>query len=327
MSYRLSAQESLPQGVRRIAYEQIDAAIHQLTVSIKGNRGKAIHQARKHFKKLRALVRLVRDDLGKDVYKRENSCFRDAGRELAAVRDAQVRLETLDALQERYQDSLEEGAFQGLRQILSEDYAAVRQAVFSDDEAIASVLAALYGARDRVEHWPMRDEWAALAGGLHRVYQRGYEDFREACDCPTPERLHEWRKRVKYLWYHYRLLACLWPSLLKTLKKQTKQLADYLGDDHDLAVLMAFLQEQPEQFATVEHVGMAIALIQHRQLELQNQATFLGSRLYAETPKSFMKRMEGYWQTWQQETAQPAIPLPQPTELIHDLPAVLSFDR
>ncbi|MEB3359346.1 MAG: CHAD domain-containing protein [Synechococcales bacterium] len=327
MSYRLSAQESLSQGVQRIAYEQIDASIHELTEKIKGDRGKAIHQARKHFKKLRALVRLVRDDLGKDIYHQENACFRDAGRELAAVRDAQVRLETLDDLREHYQDSLDAGAFHGLRQTMANDYAAVRQEVLDDDDAIASVVTQLQLARDRIEQWPIGDKWSAIADSLQRVYQRGYADFRQAGDQPTPKHLHEWRKRVKYLWYHFRLLARLWPDLFKPLRKQTKQLADYLGDDHDLAMLTAFLREQPERFNGAEDLGVAMALIQHRQLELQTKATFLGARLYAEDPKAFMKRMKVYWQIWQRQRQQPAIPMPQPSEFIHDLPAVLSFDR
>ena len=57
-----------------------------------------MHEARKDMKKLRALLRLARGELGEEIFGRENACFRDAARELAGTRDADVMLETLDAL-------------------------------------------------------------------------------------------------------------------------------------------------------------------------------------------------------------------------------------
>ena len=57
-----------------------------------------MHEARKDMKKLRALLRLARGELGEDTFRRENACFRDAGRELAGVRDADVMLDTLTSL-------------------------------------------------------------------------------------------------------------------------------------------------------------------------------------------------------------------------------------
>ena len=46
-----------------------------------------MHEARKDLKKLRALLRMTRGELGDATFRRENPCFRDAGRELAGVRD------------------------------------------------------------------------------------------------------------------------------------------------------------------------------------------------------------------------------------------------
>ena len=51
MSYRIKAQETIPVAIKRIAEEQIERAIYRLTHTIKADRAKAIHSARKHFKK------------------------------------------------------------------------------------------------------------------------------------------------------------------------------------------------------------------------------------------------------------------------------------
>jgi len=307
MAYRFQAQETIPTGIKRIANEQIELSIYRLTDELEVDRTEAIHSARKHFKKLRALVRLVRDQVGQAAYKRENRCFRDAGRELSALRDAEVRIETLDALIEHYQDAIVPDQFQGIRQVLVAGYNATQKSEGPTDQEIGTIVADLNAAQARIQAWTIPDQWQALQGGLHRVYQRGYKAFLRAWDPPTAERLHEWRKRVKYLWYHLRILAPIWPETLAVMKQQAKALSDLLGDDHDLAVLRAFIVAAPAAFTDDEQLGLLLALIQLRQLELQNQAYFLGQRLYAEKPQAFCDRMAVYWQAWQVETAQPPV--------------------
>lgn len=46
---------------------------------------------------------------------------------------------------------------------------------------------------------------------------------------------HEWRKRVKYGWYHMRLLTDASPAILSPLEERLHDLSDALGGDHDLA--------------------------------------------------------------------------------------------
>lgn len=320
MPYRLKSQESLSTGINRIANEQIDASVYQLTTSIEANRAKAIHTARKHFKKMRALVRLVRDEVGKDAYKTENICFRDAGRQLSDVRDAQVRIETLDKLLAHYQDFIEVERFNGIRQVLIDAHEAVRQAKPLSEGAIATLVSDLKRAQSRIQTWPLRNDWATLQGGLHRVYKRGHAGFFAACEQPTPDHLHDWRKRVKYLWYHLRILSPLWPTLMQATKTQMKELSDLLGDDHDLTVLRDFIIDDPEAFDDDDQLGILLALMQHRQLELQTQARFLGQRLYAEKSKAFTSRLEQYWKAWQGEQEHLPAVLQTASDYVHNLP-------
>ena len=99
MKYRLKQSESVPEGVRRMAAGQLDKALEHLACQ-DGKRDKHIHEARKATKRLRALVRLVRRDLGDEVYALENQCYRDAGQRPSGLRDATVLIETVDRLAE-----------------------------------------------------------------------------------------------------------------------------------------------------------------------------------------------------------------------------------
>jgi CHAD domain-containing protein len=108
------------------------------------------------------------------------------------------------------------------------------------------------------------------------------------------EELHEWRKRVKDLWYHERLLAPTCGGAVRGHAKELHHLADLLGDDHDLALLGRELTDG--SIAVPADVDAVIKLIEHRREELQVEAYGIGERLYAESPKAFRRRMRRSWE-------------------------------
>ena len=114
MGYRFLEGETVPDGVRRIALEQIDKALELTTAGSKAgeNLDKAIHDTRVSCKKLRGLLRLVRFELDDETFKRENLFYRDANRSLSSVRDTAAMVETLDKLIERFADQLAKNAIE-----------------------------------------------------------------------------------------------------------------------------------------------------------------------------------------------------------------------
>ena len=55
MAFRLKLRESLPDGLKRVFCEEIDAAL-QLCQNPAKQRGVTVHEVRKHLKKLRAAI-------------------------------------------------------------------------------------------------------------------------------------------------------------------------------------------------------------------------------------------------------------------------------
>src|SRR5262249_36869214 len=64
MAFALKADESAAKGVKRLVRKQIRNAIESLTKPAGAKQEEAVHDARKRFKKVRALLRLVRPELG-----------------------------------------------------------------------------------------------------------------------------------------------------------------------------------------------------------------------------------------------------------------------
>src|SRR5262249_14754613 len=137
--------------------------------------------------------------------------------------------------------------------------------------------------------------FSALASGLKRTYKRGRLGRAAAADATT-ENLHEWRKRVKDLWYHLEILQPMRPEILGELAEKAHRLADLLGDDHDLAVLRSMLTEGA--VSAGDEGPRVLALIDRRRAELQQEAGPLGDELYRDRPKDLVARLEAYWRQW-----------------------------
>ncbi len=303
MSFQLKADESVPKGVKRLVGKEIDDAVEALRPRGKGDRDEAVHDARKRLKKVRAALRLVRDEVGEDVYRAENVCFRDLARPLTEVRDAKVLLDTLDGLAEHGGDEVEARTFDGLRRALRANQREVQRRVLDEEGVLPKIKAALKMARRRVKDWPIeKDGWGGVEGGLQWVYKAARDAFAKAQATPAVETLHEWRKQVKYLWRQLQILEPVWPGVMEELADQAHQLADYLGDDHDLVVLRQTLEGDPQKYRDRAAVSQVLPLIDQRRTELERQAAFLGQRLHRDKPRDFVRRVKGYWKVWQSET-------------------------
>lgn len=296
MSYRLELDESIPDGIRRIATEQADKALFSLTESDE-SMDERIHDARKRFKKIRAVLRIFRDATDQVVYQDENACFRDAGRQLAAMRERAVAVATVDRIHDHFADQLVAKALAPVRSRLAADYEAVR-AEFGTSNRLEQVVEVVDAARQRIARWPVEyDNFEALRSGLQRVYKRGYKGLHTAYDHPSTENYHEWRKRVKYLWYHLRILQKAWPDVLDEWADATHDLADYLGDDHDLAELRELLLNHPGLADDSALHQTLIGLIDRWRTRLQNDAFPLAQRIYVDKPKDFAHRLGIFWQS------------------------------
>jgi CHAD domain-containing protein len=302
--YRLRGEEGTAEGLRRIAVGRVTKACERLRGVRPDEEGfaEAVHGARKDLKKLRAVVRLLREELGEELYRAENSRYRDAGRALSATRDAQVKVETLAALGEGVAGDRAAGGDAGELPFAALD--AWRGALEREREAasrsegagVERALAVLEPGPRLIAAWPLiADEWDLLDAGLRRAYRRGRRGMAEAREAGDAASFHRWRKRAKDLWYQQRLLADAWPSVLGETADQAHALSERLGDHHDLAVLAEDLADRGFEPAWSAPLGEAIAA---RQEELAGEAIALGERLYAERPRAYRRRLRAYWRAW-----------------------------
>ena len=294
MWYRFRDNEAVPDAIRRVAYEQIDRALERINPKT-ANRDRAIHDCRVCFKKIRAVLRLVRRELGEEFFKSENAFYRDAGRQLSAVRDTAVVLSTLESLREHFSKEMSVD-FKPLRKQLGLSKVEKQG---ERKRVMREVAESLTVARERIATWPItRDSFDALGAGLRGVYKQGRVSFLTISSEPSTERIHEWRKQVKHLWYQVCLLNPVWPKMLDVLAHELNKLADYLSEDHDLSMLRdRAVVHAGASGSSAEFQGL-ITLIDYRREQLLDKAQALGERIYAEEPSAFANRIESYWNVW-----------------------------
>jgi CHAD domain-containing protein len=298
VAFRLRRQESAVKGVKRNVKRQIETALDQLRADDPPT-DEAVHEIRKSFKLIRALLRLVRDDLGDSVYRRENLVFRDAGRLLGEIRDAKILVDTLDELGDKSADSVPPDGFQQARKAMAAELKAVTKRVLVDQNASVVVAEAIEPVLARLKDWTSDDDgWSALQPGLKRVYRAGRR-ARDRCeDQPTDEDLHEWRKQAKYLWHQLELLEPAWSVANKDLAKPAHKLNQLLGEDHDLATLWQTLDRDPLAYGGRENLEAIFSKIKSRRETLEKEALDLGRSVYSDGPADFTKRIGSCWEKW-----------------------------
>lgn len=280
--------------VRRILREWLasaDAALHRKRITDAN-----IHDARKRLKKSRAALRLLRGAMGEIAYRRENTALRDAARPLGVARDSKVLMAALDELIERYDPALRSLKLDKFRRVLRQDQTSARQAI--TPALINRQRKVLREVKSRSERWALQGEdWQVIGSGLERIYRGGKKRMKAAASSRTSEDLHEWRKQVKYLWHQLQIVTPAWPGPLGELADQAHKLADYLGDDHDLAVLRSKVTAHADAFEGKDHDAL-IAVLDRRRKQLQDKAFKLGARIFEEKPRRFVGRIGRYWQLW-----------------------------
>lgn len=291
MAYRLDpADPDLQHTLRRIAASELDAALARLD----GEGAPspiAVHEVRKHVKKIRGLLRLMRP--GFAAFQTETAVLREAAQSLSSLRDADVRLATFDKLFAR--DRPEHVA--DLRAHL----ARARDATTRAPAVTAAALAALTDLRARVDGWKIRGRDAdVLTAGLADTRRRSLQAMALANGSRDVEALHEWRKRVKDGWYQARLLTPVWPAVMAPLADQTGLLGEDLGDHHDLGVLADHVAGLPESEIAPAARHEVIDRASSAMAALEVHMFSLGARVLAGKPAAIARQWVNWWQAWRE---------------------------
>jgi CHAD domain-containing protein len=252
----------------------------------------AVHDFRKAMKRWRALMRLLQPSVG-DEADASRIAARDLARELAPARDAQTALDALTDIA-KASGPLSPRSIATIRGRLE----ALKQAAETTtltDPLRERLGAALSDADDALARWPLHgigfDEVAvALCNGYRRVRRAVPNDWPAA----DPEELHTLRQRVVVHRYQMELVEPLWPRLGKVWVGEAQRLRERLGTCQDLAVLTRLTD--PHGPLARWRARLTPAITARHALHV-DAAQRLTSRMFAESPRGFRRRLEALWES------------------------------
>ena len=285
MPFRFKKSETLEKAVRRVGDERIRAALKWLE---KARRPAAIHSVRKEIKKLRALLRLVRGEMGRDEYRRSVKPLRRGAELLAASRDARVIFRALENLVEDAGTQ-----FPKLHRFLRKHWRREARRLM-EGNAMSEAERFLCKTRRQLRRLAVKSSgWMAIEPGLKQCYQRGQETNALAVREPTPENFHAWRKQVKTFWYQLQLICPKRSREAQNFIDELEHLGMQLGKEHDLVLLKQFIDGQ--YCAEADEVVAVGKLIETSRRKLRQTALKLGGQLFADEPATVCFWLKKYW--------------------------------
>ena len=268
-----------------------DELLHSIKTAVQSIRSRdpsdtQIHCARKALKHARANLRLLRDVVGNTVYRRENVALRNAARPLSRVRDVAVLRATAGQLLRHEEHGARRRLLRKVRRTLKQTRLEARTELYRMN-VIKGCIATLLAAKARIRSWrlePVDRRW--VRDGLQRIYRRGREGYELACADPTAENLHEWRKRVKYLYQAMVIWRVHNAARVKGVMKRAHKVASLLGTEHDLGMFNEQLTKLDSAHPVRPAIGCSIA---QRQSNLRDKAFNKGRRLFKVKPGAFVR--------------------------------------
>jgi CHAD domain len=268
----IAAGRPLAAEVKRIAIVLADDALEQLREAAAGARDETVHEARKRFKELRALLRLIENAAGGRRTRRARLQLRDAGRSLSGARDADALGETLLKLHERFG-----GAFDRSREFTRRLIEEAQAGVLDADTASRLTAA----VRNNVAIWSFEAAMEDVHDDLRKSFRAAQRAMRAALVERSPAAFHEWRKREKDCWYQARMTEEIVPAMHEG-EPLLRRLARILGDHHDLVVLREIAAKHADEASGDAAVNVLSHALE-RMRELEQEAEVLG-------PEAFDKR-------------------------------------
>lgn len=290
--YRFAPSESSAQAARRLLTSELDAALEWL-----GGRDRAldlrVHEARKHLKRVRALLDLGRFVIAPEALREQARAAQAAAATLSALRGRAALLICFDALLERTPDLLDADAVQRVRATLSPE----AEATIDSEAPLTEARGILMRARADAHELELSTElngWEAWSPGFQGTYREARRAHLHASNYPTARHLHAFRTAEKRHLYQVELLEPIWEGPLRSLRQELSELGDLLGDHHDLSLLWRELERSAELEA--ERAALR-APVEQRLERFGRAALTLGGRAFAEKPGAIARRFGEYFRS------------------------------
>ena len=245
----------------------------------------AVHEIRKTFKRLRALLKFYSDfpdEFSPDFAKQ----IKFFGRALTHMRETYVNIQIFERISASG-NLVPERKIRAAREKLNEKNREVIEQGFLAAEGYLPIQKFVISLSEQMENMGMEiPSQHQFANHLQQSYNQAFAIYQFLTVQSDPELVHELRKKMKQLYYQSDFIRYIHPRFFKLKTWQLNNITEHLGEDHDMFIFLTDLQSGNYGFSDDE-LEIIENKIQHLR-ELNRMKLFPKlKQFFADAPEVF----------------------------------------
>jgi CHAD domain-containing protein len=255
----------------------------------------SIHEMRKNIKKIRAILRLLRHEIGNETYHELNDYYRTIARKVAILRDDTSQIELLENMKKEVDaPDIHKTLSLAIRQV--EKTRKKHFNKFYQSGTQHEVRTAILEQMERNHDLDFNgDPDYFILQSLKRIHLRARSAMELSWDVKNDDVYHYMRKQVKYLMYQLMILNNAWPSYFRTYISELNKLSDLLGDLHDLNLFNEHVHNQQLVKLNPKQKKRILNHIYRQRAKLKKKIEKTSERLFSESSEAFSLRVYDIW--------------------------------
>jgi len=249
----------------------------------------AVHEIRKCFKRVRALLRFYPEKPSNLSLFFINE-FQKAGNLLSPVRESFVNVQILERLTAS-DEHIQERKIKQVRELLLDKNRMRTEVLLDKNDGFNTI-------QNLVKKFDVQLESGAELATVKQIYAEicnsynlGFRLYNQTELITDGNELHELRKKMKRLWYQVDFVKYMHPRYFRLKSDQLNTITELLGEDHDLYV---FLQEISSEIYDFDSEELLVLknLVEHQRELNQLKLNPRLKQFFNEFPEEFNLKME-----------------------------------
>jgi CHAD domain-containing protein len=289
----LKEREGFKDGIHRILDTLHDEAAKY--IMSRSRQHISIHELRKNVKKIRAILRLIRHEIGIEKYRELNDRYRNLAGQVAVLRDDTSQIELLESMQKKVDDpQIRRTISKAIRQVQRKRKKEFDE--FYKSKKHNTVYYYILSSKEEMQKLDFNgDPDYFILQSLKRIHNRARSAMETSGLLKSDEVYHYWRKQVKYLMYQLTVLNLAWPAYFKIYISELNKLGNLLGKLHDLNLFNEHIHEEKLIVLKPAQKRIMLKYIYRKRAELKKKIAITGEKLFSESSEAFSMRIHDFW--------------------------------
>ena len=211
----------------------------------------AVHELRKTFKRLRALLKFY-NDFPVEFPPDYSTQIKYFGRSLTVMRESFVNLQLFEKITAG-NTLIPERKIKNAREKISDKNKEIIEKGFLKSEAYLPMQKFASNLQIQMEQIAVSiPAVTQFIGQLEYSYSQSYEIYLKLKQDSESEEIHELRKKLKQLYYQFDFIRYVHPRFFRLKTYHLNNITEQLGEDHDLFIFMNDVTENRYDFSDEE---------------------------------------------------------------------------